>query len=411
MATTSQTQAVPAIRAAAVHPAPAAAVAPGSPQAIEPGETSGSDRAGVPAVPAAPADAGDFAGPPAAQADVPKGPSPGEHYREIQRQRAALGRQLAQLRSEEERVAQDRRTLAADAELARKDPVGFATKHAGLTPEQLIERIAQGETAVAEEEAKQSELERKVAELEERDKRREADAAAKAQAAVIGQFKDRLTQHLAAHAERYPLIAPVAEFLGHAPADLVYAVMDLHYQRTAGPDGNNGELLEFDQACERIDSHYRTRAERFLKAPPIQARYRQTTDGAPGAAAAGSPPPGSDPGGTHPAGGNPGGPSRAPDPSGPRPNSGHPAASTAAAGGPSRAPDPSGPRPNPGSPAASPSAGGSARAPDPLGPRPTTLNNALDSAPAVTGTGVPRRARGRLAIDDAIRLASSRRPS
>lgn len=295
--------------------------------------------------------------PPAAP-EQPKGLTPGEAWAAIKRAGAELNRSQAALRTAQDLLHADQKKLSDMQALAVSDPVTFATQGGKMTVDQLVERIAKGAPVVDEGAKKLGELETRQKALEDAQAKREADATAQSQQKIISDYKATLTTEFEKIADKYPIIAPVAELLSASPVDLLFEIISQHYARTADKKGEHGELMTLDTAAGLAQKHYSQKkaAEKLLAATGIPA----------------------------------------PAPDGAK-NGGQPQGTTPAA------------PLKPGSPAASPQAGGPTRA-EPSS-RPTTLTNALASAPSQDGRPTTHRSRGIQAVNDAIARASARRPS
>lgn len=323
--------------------APVPAVAPAASSAVAPAPAG---QAPTPA-----------ATPPVAP-EPPKGPTPGEAWAAIKRAGAELNRSQAALRTAQDLLHADQKKLADMQALAVSDPVAFATQGGKFTIDQLVERIAKGAPVVDEGAKKLGELETRQKALEDAQAKREADATAQSQKKLISDYKATLATEFEKIADKYPIIAPVAELLSASPVDLLFEIISQHYARTADANGEHGELMTLDTAAGLAQKHYSQKeaAKKLL-------------------AAAGQPVPA-------PEAGKNGGQPQGTAPAVPL---------------------------KPGSPAASPQAGGPTRA-EPSS-RPTTLTNALASAPSQDGRPATHRSRGIQAVDDAIARASARRPS
>jgi hypothetical protein len=301
------------------------------PAVVQPAEPPLAETPLVEARPARTARAGDFA--------------------EVQRRRAELNRKEALLRTQQIQLDADRKAMADDTVLAKSNPLKFMRKH-GVSYDQIIDRIAAGETAVHGTEAEKTQIEKDVEALKQAQADRSAAEQRAREQAVIGQFKSRLGEHLKSQVERYDVIVPASQFLNVPPEDLVFAVIQENYRQTeSAPGAGDGSLLTFDQACDLVQGYYENQAGHLMRVPRLHAKIPQPTEG---------------------------------DEAG---------ASPAAAD----------------SLVDSENADSTGGARDDGAMRPNRLTNALTAAPAIAASGVTRRARGAMAIDEAIdKLVSGR---
>lgn len=78
---------------------------------------------------------------------------------------------------------------------------------------------------------------------------------------LISEFKTEITDYVKEHSERY-------EFITFENAqELVYAVIDEHYERTRNPESGKGEVLTISQAADKVEEYLE---KKYLKAKELK---------------------------------------------------------------------------------------------------------------------------------------------
>lgn len=117
-----------------------------------------------------------------------------------------------------------------------------------------------------------SELKKSQEEQREREKQQQLEEAqrhAKLQEEkVTAEFKSEISTYLKDNATRYELT------LFEGAEDLVYEVIDEHYQRTLDPETGIGKVMAIPEAADKVEAHYEKREQDKKKLSKVQAFWK-----------------------------------------------------------------------------------------------------------------------------------------
>lgn len=97
----------------------------------------------------------------------------------------------------------------------------------------------------------------------------------------IRAYKDNLKKELIGRGEKYELLNHYEEY------DLVYETMNDHYQKTSGPNGEPGEVLDLDEVAAQVEKYLEDRLERATKTKKFSTRFAPSVKEEPKATDAG----------------------------------------------------------------------------------------------------------------------------
>lgn len=203
---------------------------------------------------------------------------------------AALSRKDKQLREREKQIEKRLADLEARSkqeqeevskyksipERLKKEPLNVLKEY-GLTMQELTDMMLNDgkptpEMMLSEAEkrmqAKLDELDKKLKEKEE------LETSTKHQQA-IDNFKSEISSFITENNNDYELIA------ANDAADLVYEVIEAHFNDTADEDGQNGTIMDVKEACNLVEQHFLNEAKRHLKLGKVKGLLGPKTEPTP----------------------------------------------------------------------------------------------------------------------------------
>lgn len=208
----------------------------------------------------------------------PKPAEPSKEAGEFASKFAALNKREKTLQEREAKVKEsEKASKEGTASLetlrgkAKANPLD-ALKELGLTYEQVTQYILDGKMAPPPDE-KYLSLEQKIQKMEDDKKADETRAAEAKVAQATAAFKQDIEKFVTSNTEKYGLI-------GDAKAtELVYQVVEQHYAKTK--EEGEARILSIEEACELVEKHLETEAEKWMSFPKIKAKLGKTSEKAP----------------------------------------------------------------------------------------------------------------------------------
>lgn len=154
-----------------------------------------------------------------------------------------------------------------------------ALQAAGWTFKELAEFVV-NDNKLPEGKAQQThveKLEAKIAALEEKLTGREKQELEAQQQQYVDDFKGKIKSEVEGNLDKYDLI----NVNGQEAIDMVYDVIENHYQNTFDEQLGQGEILDINKAAQAVEDHLRQQAERFLQARSFADRLRPQEKGEP----------------------------------------------------------------------------------------------------------------------------------
>lgn len=193
------------------------------------------------------------------------------------RQFAALAKRERAL-LEKERAIKEREAKYLDIEArdkARRENPDALLSDYGYTLDDLIKRKANGGKMTAEQMAQKAfeEMENLKKEradernrTEEEKKQAELRAQQEREAAAVTDFKEKLGAFINEKKENYELVLSQED-----PIELIYNIIDAHYENTKGPDGA-GRIMTFEEAANHAEKYLDAEADKLLALPKIKSK-------------------------------------------------------------------------------------------------------------------------------------------
>lgn len=174
-----------------------------------------------------------------------------------------------------ERQVKDREAQLHEAETKLKNlkdnPIE-ALQAAGWTFKELAEFVVNN-NQLPETKKQQSTFEKlqaKIDELEKKLSTREEAETSEAQQKNIAAFKGNIREAVTGDLDKYGLIND----FGDEAIEMVYDVIENHFNNTFDPDSNQGEILDIHTAAEAVEKHLVQQGERFFKSNRFASRLR-----------------------------------------------------------------------------------------------------------------------------------------
>lgn len=185
------------------------------------------------------------------------------------RERALLEREKS-LKEQASRYAD----LEAKEKARRENPDTLLADY-GYTFDDLIKRKANGgkmtaeqlaQKAVDELESFKKQRDSDIKRQEEEKKASETKAQQEKEAQAIEGFKSKIGEYLDTNKDKYELTLAQDD-----PVDLVYNVIDAHYENTKSTDGT-GRILSFEEASNHVEKFFDSESEKLLSLSKIKSK-------------------------------------------------------------------------------------------------------------------------------------------
>lgn len=173
----------------------------------------------------------------------------------MERERQALNRER-QAKSQEEKLS-DRLKMIEEFENLKKDPrkVDDLLKHLGWDYDRLTQSKLQDGAVPPGVEIQQlrDELDKVKQELKDKESfalESQKKKVNEAETRAVSDFKSEITEYLKSNTQRYELI----EF--EKADELVFDVIDEHYNRTIDPATGVGKVMPIQEAADKVEKHF-----------------------------------------------------------------------------------------------------------------------------------------------------------